>query len=391
MSHFLGMNEEDSTPPTEHEFPANREPDTLPEVESIPLPLVYSLGGLAMLLLLVGCGVLLLRWWDCLHVGVQVASLMLPLLLMWGGYAFAAKRGWRSAEVLGAFVSMSWLLLLFVWQTFCPANPHWLPGGLFVMGVMAVAVFFPNRTSVVMLGVASAAVMVLLWYQSTAGWSQPAGVLVWAGVVTVLCLWGLGGFLCGESRYAVYAPYAFLGPLMFSVYLLVLQGIILYLPPMSGNSWQIWLWVVAMGIAPLVVFCIVHHLRAVRCGKPALNLSFFALMGAMFMVLPVGMWASQLLPMVPGALVLFVYAVCLVRYGAVYKSTYFMAAGCVLAFLAAAGVSFGHGGSMVGGGITMLLLGMGFAWLAYRMYSRRRQLQAAVILLKKRREVNKFI
>ncbi len=383
------MNEEDAIPPAEQEAPVNRATNTPPEVESIPLPLVYSIGVLAVLLLLVGCGVFMLRWWDRLHVGVQVASLVMPLTLMCVGYVFAAKRGLRSVEVSGALASMSWLLLLLVWQTLCPAIPHWMPGALFVLGALAVAVLFPNRTSVVMLGVASVAVMALLWYQATAGWTQPAGVLVWAGGVTALCLWGLGGFLCGESRHAVYAPYAFLGPLMFSVYLLVLQGIILYLPPVPGNSGQSWLWVVVMGLAPIAVFCIVHHLRAIRCGKPALSLSFFALMGAMFMVLPVGLWANQLLPMVPGALVLFVYAVCLVRYGAVYKSTYFMVGGCVLAFMAAVGVSFGHGGSMVGGGITMLLLGTGFAWLACRMYSRRRQLQAAVVLLKKRREINK--
>lgn len=367
----------------------NRAVDTAPEVEAIPMPLVYSIGGLAVLLLLVGCGVLLLRWWDSLHVGVQVASLVLPLMLMWGGYAFAAKRGLRSAEVLGAFASISWLLLLLVWQTLCPANPHWLPGGFFVLGALAVAVFFPNRTSVVMLGVASVAVMALLWYQTTAGWTQPAGVLVWAGVVTVLCLWGLGGFLCGESRHAVYAPYAFLGPLMYSVYLLVLQGIMLYLPAMPGNSGQTWLWVAVMWLVPVVVFCVVHHLRAGRCGKPAMNLSFFALLGAMYVVLPVGLWANQLLPMMPGALLLFVYAVCMVRYGAVYKITYFMAAGCALAFMAAAGVSFGHGGSMLGGGITMLLLGLVFTWLTCRMYSRRRQLQTAIVLLQKRREMNR--
>lgn len=382
------MNEEDFIPPAVQETPVNRAVDTAPEVESIPMPLVYSIGGLAGLLLLVGCSVLMLRWWDSLHVGVQVASLVFPLLLMWGGYAYAAKCGMRSVEVLGALASMSWLLLLMVWQTLCPATPHWLPSALFVLGTLSVAVFLPNRTSLVVLGVSSVAVMALLWYQTTAGWTQPAGVLVWVGVVAVLCLWGLGGFMCGESRHAVYAPYAFLGPLMFSVYLVVLQGMILYLPTMPDTCVQVWLWVAVLWLVPVIVFCVEHHLRAVRCGKPTLNLSFFALLGAMYVVLPVGLWANQLLPVVPGALLLFVYALCMVRYGAVYKSSYFMAAGCALAFMAAAGVSFGHGGSMVVGGITMLLLGMVFAWLACRMYSRRRQLQTAVVLLKKRREMS---
>lgn len=384
------MHAEPSTPSAEPTAPENQEERKgLPEVASIPRALVWCMGALAVLLLVVGSGVLLLRWWECLHIGVQVGCLVLPLVLMWGGYAVAARRGMRSAELLGAFASISWLLALLVWQTLSPATPHWLPGGLFVLGALVVAVFFPNRTSVVMLGVASFAVMALLWYQATAGWSQPAGMLVWAGVVAVLCLWGLGGFLCGLSRNRVYAPYAFLGPLMYSVYLFVLQGILLYYPSMPGGGGYSKLWVAVLWLVPVAVFCLVHGLYAARQGKPGLCLSFLAQLVAMYLVLPVGLWLNVVFPMVPSVLLLMGYAVSMVYYGASYQSTYFMVAGCSLAFMAAVGVSFGHGGSMVGGGITMLLLGGAFGWFSWRLYSRRRLLQIGIMRLQKRREQNK--
>lgn len=384
------MNADTPTSPVERPATEKKEVEqTLPDVGSIPRALVQCMGALAGLLLVVGSGVLLLRWWDDLHIGVQVGCLVLPLGLMWGGYAVAARRGMRSAEVLGAFASVSWLLVLLVWQTLSPTTPHWQPCGLFVLGALAVAVFFPNRTSVVMLGVASVAVMVLLWYQTTAGWSQPAGMLVWAGVVAVLCLWGLGGFLCGLSRNRVYAPYAFLGPLMYSVYLLVLQGILLYYPSIPGGGGYSKLWVAVLWLVPVAVFCLVHRMHAARQGKPGLSSGLIAMVGAMYLVLPVGLWVNAVFPLVPSVLLLLGYAVSMVYYGASYKSTYFMVAGCAFAFMTAVGVSFGQGGSMVGGGITMLLLGGAFGWFAWRLYSRRRLLQIGMLRLQKRRALNK--
>ena len=380
------MNADVSTPPAEQSPPEKRVVDAPPEVEAIPRVLLWCMGALAALLLLVGGCVVILRWWDCLHVGVQVAFLLLPLVGMWGGYALAARRGVCPAELMGAFASVSWLLVLLVWHTLAPATPIWLLGGLFVLGALGVAVFCPNRSSVVMLGVASVAVMALVWYQTTAGWSQPADVLVWAGVVEVLCLWGIGGFLCGLSRHTVYAPYAFLGPLMFSVYLLVLQGLLLYCPRLPGCDWQSWLCVAGLWLVALAVFGVAHGLRVRRSGKQWLSLSFLCMMGSMYVVLPVGVCAHQVFPLVLRVLLLMGYALSMVYYGSVYKSTYFMIAGCVLAFLSVVGVAFGHGGSMLGGGIAMLLLGVVFAWFTYRLYSRRRSLQIAVMLLQKRRE-----
>lgn len=381
------MSTETTTPPPSPQAEiAARGQEMLPEVESIPSALLWSIGGVAGMMLLTGAGVLLLHWWESLHIGVQVGCLLLPLVILWGGYGLAARRGLRSGEVVGAFAGISWLLLLLVWQTLCPGNPEWLPGVLFVGGTLGVAVFFPNRTSVVMLAVASVAEMGLLWYSGTGGGVLPAGVLLWAGGVALLCLWGLAGFLCGLTRHAVYAPYAFLGPLVFSIYLLALQGCIIYLPELPGAGWQSWLWVALLWMGPTALFCVVHRLLAARRGKPVFSLGFLAMLAAMYAVLPVGLWASQVLPLVPGVVLLFVYAVCMVRYGAAYRAPYFIAAGSGLVFLSAIGVAFGQGGSLPGGGITMLLLGAAFAWLGYHLYRRRRLLQMHVALLKKRRE-----
>lgn len=381
------MNTDAQATPMEHRAPSAGAAETPPEVESIPRSLLWSMGGVAGLMLLTGAAVLLLYWWGSLHVGVQVGVLLLPILIMWGVYGMAARRGMRSGEVAGAFTCLSWLLVLLVWQTLCPGNPQWLPGVLFILGVLGVALICPNRTSVVMLAVATVAEMGLLWYSTTRGGAQTAGVLLWAAGVGVLSLWGLAGFLCGLTRHAVYAPYAFLGPLAFSMYLLALQGCIIYLPEQPGAGWQAWLWVALLWGLPCGVFCVVHRLLAARRGKPGLSLCFLAMLAAMYAVLPLGLWASQVLPLVPGVVLLFVYAVCMVRYGAEYRTPYFVVAGSGLFFLSAIGVAFGQGGSLLGGGITMLLLGGLLSWWVMRLYRRRRLLLVRVALLQKRRSV----
>ncbi len=358
----------------------------LPEVASIPASLVWSLGGVSLLLLLAGTGVVLLRYWADLHAAVQVVSLAIPVMLLWGGYAYAAKRGLRSGEVVGAFACISWLVALLVWQVLVGGLSEWLLGALFMVGALSLAVFFPSRTSVVMLAVASVAELGLLWYTTTGGGSVPAGAAMWAGVVALLGLWAWGGFACGLTQHAVYAPYAFLGPLMFSVYLLVLQAVVLYLPPLPGLGWADAGYVLLISLLPLPVMAAVHRMLARRSGKSALSLAFVLMLAAGYAVLPLGVWAGQGVSLVFGVLPLFAYAVCLVYYGSVYQRAYFMSAGCALAFLAALGLAFGQGGSLLGGGITMLLLGCFFLWLTCRFYRRRRQLQLAVILARNRQK-----
>ncbi len=362
---------------------------TMPEVESIPAALIWSLGGVALLLLLAGTGAVLLRYWESLHMGVQVVSLLIPVLLLWGGYTYAAKRGMRSGEVVGAFACISWLVALLIWHVVAGTPNGMVPGVLFIVGVLALAIFFPSRTSVVMLAVASVAEWGLLWYATTAGGSEPAGTELWAGGIALLSLWAWGGFACGLTRHKIYAPYAFLGPLMFSIYLLALQGAVLYLPPLPGMGWQEAGLILLIGLLPLPVFGAVHHLQAKRSGKPTVTLSSLTMMLAMFAALPVGLWASQCIATAVGALPLFAYAVCLVYYGSMYRRVYFISAGCILAFLSAFGIACGQGGSLLGGGITMFILGAAFLWLTCHFYRRRRQLQQAVILARHRQKIQK--
>ena len=380
------MSEATPAPQSANTCTAPHKTEDAVEVASIPRALVWAMGGLALMLLLSGTGVLLLQWWDALHVGVRVAALLVPVVLLWSGYGIAAGQGVRSGEVVGAFACITWLVALLVWQCLVPETPPWLPGVLFGVGALLVAVFFPNRTSVVMLAVSTVAELAVVWYGMTSAGEHVPGVLLWAGVVAVLCLWGLGGFMCGLTRHVVYAPYAFLGPLMFSLYLLSLQGVILYLPEVPAGGWSQWGYVALLWLAPVVVFCAVHRMLAARRGKPVLSWSFLTVLLAMYAVLPIGLWANRMLPMVPGVLLLFVYALCLVRYGAAYQSPYFIVSGCTLAFLSAVGVAFGQGGSLMGGGVTLLLLGVFFAWLACRLYRQRRRLVVAVALAKKRQE-----
>ena len=355
-------------------------------VASIPRALVWSLGGLSLVLILVGTGVLLLQWWDKLHLSVRVAAMITPVVLMWGGYGIAARKGIRSAEVVGAFACITWLTALLLWKCIVPTTPDWLPGVLFGTGALLLAVVFPNRTSVVMLAVTSIAELGVLWYGMTDGGALPPGMLLWAGGIAMLCLWGLGGFLCGLTRLTVYTPYAFLGPLMFSLFLFCLQGVMLYLPAQPGTGWQHWGWVAILWLVPVGLFCVVHRMLAVHRGKSAISWSFLSMLASMYIVVPVGLWASQVLPMIPAVILLFAYAVCMMRYGAAYQSHYFIVAGSALAFFAALGVAFGQGGSMPGGGIILILLGAFFAWLACRLYQRRRRLVAAITLAKQRRK-----
>lgn len=379
----MGMTTEQETQ-QQDAVPACRTAGKTVEVDTIPLVLVWAIGAVALLMLLVGGGVLLLRSWDSLQVGVRVGCLLLPVLLMWGGYGYAARRGFKSTEVAGAFACITWLIALLVWSTLCPATPRWMPGAFFVVGTLLVALWCPNRTSVVMLAVASVAEMGMLWYGSTGGGAQPAGALWWCGGLTLLCLWGLGGFLCKHTRHVAYAPYAFLGPLMFSVYLLALQGVIMYVPPTAELGWGGLCWVALMWLLPAGVFCALHRMLAVSGRRQLLSVAFLSHLGAMYAVVPLGIWGNQLIPMVPGVILLFVYAVCMVRYGAYYRSSYFVVAGCALVFLVALGIAFGHGGSLLGGGLLMLLSGAIFAWLACRLYVRRRRLCMAVALAEKK-------
>lgn len=362
--------------------------EILPEIEGLPKTLVAALGGVAVLMLLCGVGVLMLHYWDRLHEGIQIAGLLIPTILMWGGYMWGRAKGYRSGELTGACACVSWLVALLAWQVFSPATPNWVVGVLFVAGTLGVAVVFPNRTSVVMLAVAGVVELGLLWYSSTNGGEYPAGVLLWMGAVSLLCMWGLGGFICGLTRHAVYAPYAFLGPWMFSICLVVLQGVIIYLPVLPGNSWQSWAWGALIWLAPTLLFGWVHRLMAQGRGKPVLSFTFLILWAMMYAVLPLGLWAGQTLPWIFGAIPLFLFAVCMVRYGAVYRSAYAMIAGCSLVFMVAVGTAFGRGGSLVGGGVMLLLLGAAFLCVACVFYRRRRQLQQSVLLARKRQQLH---
>ena len=113
--------------------------------------LVWVLGGMALLMGVAGFGLILMYYWDVLGSLLRVLSLGGLMVLIWLGYAVSARFGWSSREVLGLFLSFSWLLIVLGLSELLPGLPPWLLGLVFLGGAILVPVLLPARSTVTVL------------------------------------------------------------------------------------------------------------------------------------------------------------------------------------------------------------------------------------------------
>lgn len=350
------------------------------DVRGLPAILIWALGGMAILMCLVGVGLALYSCWQELPVAVQAGSLLLMPCLLWGGYAVAARRGWGSTEVAAAFVCLSWLGILLVWQLCVSWQAPWVMGLAYLGGVGILVAIRPWKSAVAILALSSVA-EILIGREEVMekGLFSPWGLL-WVGAMSLLMLWSLGGRWCSMTRRPGYASFGWIGPVAFALYLLTYLLVVVFpffLQPeeLQGSlRWEDWQLLVGMWLLPLLPMLPLHVQFARRKSRPVWTYSFLLFYVVTLVIVPVGLDMAIHSPGVLGVPLVFAYAVCIIYYGADYKCPWLVLTGCGAIFLASLGIPLNMDINPLGGAAVMLGLGFLFLYASLRLNGHRRQL-----------------
>lgn len=356
------------------------------DVQGIPAMLVWTLGGMALLMCLVAVGMGLYCYWGELHMAVKVLSLLAVPALLWGGYYAAARHGLRSAEVAAVFACLSWLVILVLVQCCVHALPLWQMGLIFVGGLLALPLLHPWRSAVVALAAGCVLELLVLWWGIAGEACSLSPVWLWVCLLSLLMLWAIGGAWCRLTSRSGYAPFGKLAPIAFSLFLCAFYALVIFPQylladlQLSGTAWVmlclIW------GVSVLVALPL--HLRFARRRKGALfSYSLLAFGGISLVAVPLLMLVNMPLLTAPLA---FAYALSMVYYGADYKSPWLMLAGCIAFFLSSLSIPLRLGVNPLGSAVILLLLGTFFMVMAFRLNAYRRRVIAGMQIARSKQE-----
>lgn len=373
--------------PTPKPLPLRKpEPPADVEVQGIPAVLVWSLGGMAVLMCLVAVGMGLYSYWDSLDVWVKALSLLLVPVLLWCGYFVAAKYGLRSAEVAAVFAGLSWLVLLVLIQSCIYALPLWQMGIIFVGGLLILPLLHPWRSAVVALGAGWLGAVVLLWWAVSREHAGMGHAWLWVCLLASLMLWAVGGAWCMLTRRRGYAPFGKLAPVAFALFLCAFYALVVFPQyllgevELSGSEWGL---LSAVWLVPVVVALPLHARFSRRQKRSVFTYSLLAFGGLSLVSVPLLMLVNMPFLTAPLA---FLYALGIIYYGADYKSPWLVLAGCVAFFLSSLSIPLRLGVNPLGSACILLLLGGLFLFAAFRLNARRRRVLVRTQLARRKQE-----
>lgn len=354
------------------------------EVQGLPIVLLWSLGGMALLMCLVAVGLGLYCYWNELPAAVKVISLLIVPAVLWGGYVAAVRRGLRSTEVAALFACLSWFILLVLWQTCIYPLELWLLGVIFVGGLVILPLIHPWRTAIVALFVGMVLELVLLWLGLGVESGYPRVEIVWVSLLSILMLWTLGGCWCLMSRRSGYKPYGTIAPISFTLFLVVFYALIIFpaalMPGSTSLNGVAWALVAVLWGGPLLLALPLHVRFAKSRRRSAYGYSAMLLMGCSLVCVPLMLVNIPLLT----APMAFLYALSLVYYGAEYRFHWPVLAGCMAFFLSSLSIPLRLGVNPLGSAIILFILGVLVFVIAYKLQVRRRRILAAMTIARSR-------
>ena len=357
------------------------------EVQGLPVVLLWSLGGMALLMCLVAVGLGLYCYWNELPLAVKIISLLSVPAVLWGGYVAAARHGLRSTEVAALFASLSWFVFLVLWQTCIYPLELWLLGVIFVGGLVILPLIHPWRTAVVALFVGMVLELVLLWLGVGVESGRHGTEIVWVSLLSVLMLWTLGGCWCLLSHRSGYKPYGVIAPISYTLFLIVFYALIIFpgnlIPDSSSLSEAAWVLVAVLWGMPLLLAVPLHARFAKSRRRAACSYSVIALMGCSLVCVPLMLVDIPLLT----APMAFLYALSLVYYGAEYRFHWPVLAGCMAFFLSSLSIPLRLGVNPLGSAIILFILGVLVFVITYKLHVRRRRVLAAMAVARSRQSV----
>jgi len=374
-----------------------REPQPEADVRGLPLMLIWSLGGMAVLMCLAGFGLALFSWWDGLPLPVRVAGLLSALALLWLGYGIAVRHGRGSAEVAVSFAGLSWADVLLVCRECMPGLPLWALGGAFLAFHAFFFLIRPWKSAFLLLALSCVLESVALWYEVRDSEAFFPWALLWVSVLTMLMLCALCGSWCGMAKRPGYACYKWAGPVSFALCLLAYLAVVAlprFFQPaelhgrMTRDEWMV---LAGLWLAPLLLMLPLHMARARLVQRPVWSYSFFLFYAVTFAAVPAGVDLAQHAPGALGIPLVFAYAACIIYYGADYKSPWMVLAGCGTIFLASLSITLSESINPLGGASVMLGLGFLFLYASFRLYARRRQLQTRLYHERLRKQMRRNI
>lgn len=324
--------------------------------------LVWVLGGMALLMGVAGFGLILMYYWDVLGSLLRVLSLGGLMVLIWLGYAVSARFGWSSREVLGLFLSFSWLLIVLGLSELLPGLPPWLLGLVFLGGAILVPVLLPARSTVTVLAVSCLVEMALLWMHVRNSNQSSDWAMLWTGILSVLMMWAAVGNWCDVTLRRGYATFSVLGSISSFLYMFAYQGMLLYpqyLRPASlqGDTDALqWVCMMLVWMIPMGFQLLVHCMRSRRRHHSIFTYSFLLYYGATVCSLPLALLLLERNIPVAGVAVMFGYAACIVFYGVEYRMPRYVFFSCMMAFLTAIAIPLGLGADMLWSACVMLAL-----------------------------------
>lgn len=324
--------------------------------------LVWVLGSMALLMGVAGFGLILMYYWDVLGSLLRVLSLGGLMVLIWLGYAVSARFGWSSREVLGLFLSFSWLLIVLGLSELLPGLPPWLLGLVFLGGAILVPVLLPARSTVTVLAVSCLVEMALLWLYVRNSDQISDWAMLWTGILSVLMMWVAVGNWCDVTLRRGYATFSVLGAISSLLYMFAYQGMLLYpqyLRParLQGNTDALqWACMMLVWMIPMGFLLLVHCMRSRRRHHSVFTYSFLLYYGATVCSLPLALLLLERNVPVAGVAVMFGYAACIVFYGVEYHMPRYVFFSCMMAFLTAIAIPLGLGADMLWSACVMLAL-----------------------------------
>lgn len=372
-----------------------RQPEA--DVRGLPLMLIWSLGGMAVLMCLAGFGLALFSWRDVLPLPVRVVGLLSAPALLWLGYAIAARHGRGSAEVAVSFAGLSWADVLLVCRECMPGLPLWSLGVAFLAFHAVLFLIRPWKSAFLLLALSCVLESVALWHEVRDNETFFPWALLWVSVLTMLMLCALCGSWCGKTKRPGYACYKWAGPVSFALCLLAYLAVVAlpqFFQPaeLHGRmTWDEWGVLAGMWLAPLLLMLPLHMARARLAQRPVWSYSFFLLYAVTFAAVPAGVDLAQHAPGAWGIPLVFAYAACIIYYGADYKSPWMALAGCGTIFLTSLSIMLSERINPLGGAFVMLGLGFLFLYASFRLYARRRQLQTRICHERLRRQMRQNI
>ncbi len=343
---------------------------------------------MAVLMCLVAVGMGLYSYWETLHKGVQVVSLLLVPGLLWSGYFVAGRHGLRSAEVAAVFACLSWLVVLVLVQCCVYTLPLWQMGLIYVGGLLVLPVLHPWRSAVVALGAGSVVEMALLWWAVSGAHASMGRAWLWVCLSAMLMLWAVGGAWCILTRRSGYAPFGRLAPVAFSLFLCVFYALVIFPRhllgdvELSGADWGI---LSALWLVPVAVALPLHARFARRQKRAVFTYSLLAFGGLSLVSVPLLMLVNMPFLTAPLA---FCYALSIIYYGADYRNHWLLLAGCVAFFLSSLSIPLRLGVNPLGSACLLLLLGCLFLYAAFRLNARRRRVLIQLRLARRKQEQN---